>query len=99
MEQKITATEARTHFGEVMQTVMRTKQPIIVEKSGKPQMVLLSIEQYEQFKERKSKHWLEQLEQTHTLIEQGSKPLPDINETIQTMREERDAHLLDLSRR
>ncbi len=40
MQTTISATEARTHFGEIMQDAVRLQQPIVVEKAGKPQVVM-----------------------------------------------------------
>lgn len=99
MERKVTATEARTHFGELMQSVINDQNPVIVEKSGKPQVVILSVDHYQKLQQDKSNRWLSQLEDTHALIEQelDGKALPDAAEIIRQMREDRDEQLLDLS--
>jgi prevent-host-death family protein len=48
MQTVVSATEARIHFGEVMQDAVRRQQPIVVEKAGKPQVVILAYERYQQ---------------------------------------------------
>ncbi|MFO7681482.1 MAG: type II toxin-antitoxin system Phd/YefM family antitoxin [Chloroflexota bacterium] len=47
MENVISATEARIHFGELMRQVIENGAPIVVEKAGKPQVVVLSVAEYE----------------------------------------------------
>ncbi len=44
MEKKISATEARIHFGELIRTVKEEQQPYIVERDGEPYVVLRSAE-------------------------------------------------------
>ena len=98
MERKVSATEARIHFGELMQSVIQEQGPVIVEKSGKPQIVLLSVEHYKRLQQNKAQNWLSQLEQTHALIaaERKGEAAPDTADIVRRMREERDARLLDL---
>lgn len=46
MEQVVSATYARIHFGELMRQAVRTGKPVIVERAGKPCVAVLSIEAY-----------------------------------------------------
>ena len=46
--QSIAAKEAKTHFGELMDTVQR--EPVSIEKYGRPVAVVMSVEEYKQFK-------------------------------------------------
>lgn len=98
MERKVTATEARVHFGELMQSVVKDQNPIIVEKSGKPQVVILAVEHYQRLQEDQNQNWLSQLEETHALIVKDlkGKALPDPSDVIRQQRDERDAQLLDM---
>ena len=98
MERKVTATEARIHFGELMQSVVNDQNPVIVEKSGKPQVVILSVEHYQKLQEDKNQNWISQLQETHALIETelNGKELPDPSEIIREQREQRDAQLVDM---
>ncbi len=46
--QSIAAKEAKTHFGELMDTVQR--EPVSINKYGRPVAVIMSAEEYKQFK-------------------------------------------------
>ena len=46
--QSIAAKEAKTHFGELMDTVQR--EPVSIQKYGRPVAVIMSAEEYKQFK-------------------------------------------------
>jgi len=48
MMQSIAAKEAKTHFGELMDTVQR--EPVSIKKYGRPVAVIMSAEDYKQFK-------------------------------------------------
>jgi len=52
---EVTATKAKTHFGEIMQQVMR--EPVIVTKSGKEIAVIISFEEYQKFIELEDFYW------------------------------------------
>lgn len=47
MSQRISAYRARTRFGEVLDTVRYRKEPVIVEKNGKPAAVIVDLEAYQ----------------------------------------------------
>jgi len=47
MKRAVSATEARIHFGELMRHVVESQEPIIVERGGKPHVVVLSVDKYE----------------------------------------------------
>ena len=100
MEKTISATEARVRFGEMMRYVVEEQAPIIVERSGQPQVVLLSVSEYERLKAAAipGPPWHAQLAQLHARIsvELGQRSLPPAADIIRQMREERDAQLLDL---
>lgn len=46
--QSMAAKEAKTHFGELMDTVQR--EPVSIEKYGRPVAVVMSAQEYRQFK-------------------------------------------------
>jgi prevent-host-death family protein len=100
MRQRISATEARIHFGELMRQASEQKQPVIVERDGKPQIVVLAIDEYERLVagQHASTDWLAQIDQLRERIrvELGDRQMPPSEEIIRQMREERDAQLLDL---
>lgn len=100
MERTVTATQARVRFGEMMRRVVEDEEAIIVERGGEPQVVLISVEQYEQFKTRYAAEpsWEVMLDEVHQLLDRelGGRELPPAEEIVRQMREERDAHLQGL---
>ena len=100
MEHVISATQARIHFGALIQQVLEGQEPVIVERGGKPQVVVLSIAEYERMKTARQKEkWRETLAQAAQLRAEiaarlGNQPLPPSEELIRQMREERDEQLL-----
>lgn len=102
MERTVTATEARVRFGEMMRRVVEDEEAVIVERDGEPQVVLISVEQYERFKARELDEppWEVMLGEVHRLLERepGSRQLPPAEEIIRRIREERDERLQDLLR-
>lgn len=69
--QAVSATEARIHFGELMRTAVEQQQPIIVERAGRPHVVILSFEEYERLRAAQPDQpdWRILLRQAHEQIE------------------------------
>ena len=94
MLESVTATQARVHFGELLQRVIRSKQAIVVERAGKPLAVILSMEEYERLAvPEEEPPWKALVQQARAQIgaELGDQELPPAEEIIRLMREERDA--------
>ena len=102
MEQKITATNARIHFGEIMRQVTEEGEPVIVERSGKPQVVIMSVEAYEKIKAvQQQVGWQETLAQAIQVgarikARRDGQPLTPPEDVVGQVREERDAQIDDL---
>ena len=100
MERVVSATEARIRFGELMRWVVESQQPVIVERGGKPHVVVLSVEKYESLLSGKQEpeDWRELVRQAREQIqaELGERELVPPEEVLRQMREERDAQLLAL---
>jgi prevent-host-death family protein len=100
MGRVVTATEARIHFGELMREVIEHRRPIIVERGGKPQVVVLSVAEYERLlaAQPKQADWKELVRRAREQVqaELGERKLPPPEDMIREMREERDAQLMDL---
>ena len=47
MPDVVTATEAKVHFGELMRRVVERREPVYVERGGRPQVVVLAVADYE----------------------------------------------------
>ncbi|GJM41608.1 MAG: antitoxin [Ardenticatenaceae bacterium] len=95
----MSATEARIHFGELMRHVTEQNEPVFVERAGKPQVVVISVAEYENLlAQRASNNWqdtfykITELSQTIKERREGV-PLADPVEIIQEMREERSDHI------
>ena len=97
MQYTVSATDARIRFGEIMRRAK--KGPVIVERGGKPEVVVISKQQYDELISAAPKpDWRKQLEETHALIrarygEREIEPAPE--EIIRQGRENRDEQLLD----
>ena len=100
MEQTISATQARVRFGELMRQVTESHEPIIVERAGKPHIVVLSIVEYERLVQGQEHQetWQELVAQAQEQIqaELGDSDLPSPDETLGELREERDAQVMAL---
>ena len=83
-----------------MREVIESGQPVIVERAGKPQVVVLSIAEYEDLLAGQGmrEDWRVLLAQAHEQIrvDSAGRQLPPPEEMIHQMREERDAQLFDL---
>ena len=96
MNQTVSATEARIHFGEVMRRAQ--SGPVIVERGGKPDVVIISKQEYDQMVSTAPKpDWWSMVEELHTKlrVELAGRSLPDPAEMIRQGREERDDQLLN----
>ena len=100
--EKISATEARIRFGELIRRVAEKGEAIIVEKGGKPSVVVISIDEYTRLKESyKHKKWKDDLEKLRKIVakirmKRGDKPLTPPEDIIREIREERDAKFSDM---
>ena len=97
METVVSATEARIRFGDLMRRVVERRKPIIVERSGKPVVVVLSVDQYEQLLIRQRQgDWREKVQRAHrqVLEDLHGRSLPPTEHILTQLREERDEQLL-----
>lgn len=98
MARTLSATEARIRFGELMREVVERQEPVIVERGGKPQVVVLAVAEYERLlgAQREQEDWWTLVERARdqARTELGDRELPSPDEIIRQMREERDEQLL-----
>ena len=98
MSRTMNATEARVHFGELLQHVTKRQLPVVVERGGRPQAIVLPVAEYERLRSGlpKQEDWRTLLAKTRALIraQVADGPPLDVDEIIHQMREERDAQLL-----
>jgi len=97
MQRTMSATEARVHFGELMRHVVEHQEPVVVEHSGKPHVVVISVEKYERLlaAQKEGEDWRELVRQAREQIQAdlGERDLTPPEEVLREMREERDARL------
>lgn len=88
----VSATHARIHFGEVMRTAVEQSSPVVVERSGKPLVVVISVEEYEKLRGRHRQDTTSNaLDQLATLRRNGDVTIDrkSITDTINTLRGKR----------
>jgi len=96
MNRTVSATEARIHFGEIMRKAK--SGPVIVERDGKADVVVISKQEYDQLVAASSPpDWRQLLKEAHESIRTAlsNRQLPDPAEIINQGREERDDQLLN----
>ena len=98
MERTMSATDARIRFGELMRWVVESKRPVVVERGGRPHVVVISVDEYERLVagRQEGATWRDLVRQARDQIaaELGDRELPPPEDVIRQMREERDAQLL-----
>ncbi len=100
MPDVITATEARVHLGAVLDRLQDEGGPIIVERGGRAQAVLLSLATYERISDSQAGSEAKLLERARALRsrvrDQAGGPLPDPTTVLHEARDERDDDSPDL---
>jgi prevent-host-death family protein len=93
--ESVSATEARVHFGELLRRVVTTNQPVVVERSGEPQVVMMAVDEYKRLTGvgGAGAAWEAQVGHVHALIRKDmrGRKMPPAEQLIQEGREERDA--------
>lgn len=95
---RVGATEARIHFGALMRRAVEGGETILVERDGKPFVVLMSYDEYERLRAMgRRPSWEETLGQilrigAEAWVREGGPLLPP-EEVIRQGREERDRQL------
>ena len=70
---KITATEVKNHFGEYLEGAI--SEPVIIEKTGRPVVVMISVKEYERLVALEDAYWAQKAfkaEKTGYIGENGS---------------------------
>jgi prevent-host-death family protein len=97
MQKTISATQARIHFGELLRTAQEA--PVVVERDGQPQVVVLSLQAYEQLAASAAvRRQSDLLQEVHrrVRVDLAGRTLPPAEEIIQQLRMERDEPFQDL---
>ena len=99
MGRVVSATEARIHFGELMRQAVENHEIIVVERGGRPHVVVISVEEYERLlKGQQGGDWKELVHGARAQIqaELGDRTLPRPEEILDQIREGRDEQLLGM---
>ncbi|MGD9046759.1 MAG: type II toxin-antitoxin system Phd/YefM family antitoxin [Anaerolineae bacterium] len=99
MRRVVSATEARIRFGELMRQAVEDHETIIVERGGRPHVVVMSVKAYERLLKRQQQgDWKDLVRGARVQIqaELGERPLPRPEEILDQVREGRDGQLLGM---
>jgi len=93
----VSATEARAHWSRLMRQVVETDAPVIVQRRGEEQVVVLSVRRYRELTTGGATvpHWFELVTQARAAVavDLDGRSLPDAAEVVRQGREDRDAQL------
>jgi prevent-host-death family protein len=96
MDSFMSATEARVHFGEVLERVGRDGAPVIVRRGARPVAVILSFDAYQQLTARAQRtsvyRALDEVCRVRekTAVEMANVTRPSIEAILDEIRQERD---------
>jgi len=100
MERKVSATDARIHFGELMRHVVEKQEPVVVERSGEPHVVVISVDEYERLTTARQGQpdWRELVSQSRAQVraDLGDRQPEPPEKLLAEIREERDEQLASL---
>ena len=100
MEYKISATDARIGLGELMGHVVEKQEPVVVERSGEPYVVVISVGEYERLRaaQEEQEDWRELVSQARAQVraDLGDHELTAPEDMLREVREERDEQLARL---
>ena len=89
-EKRVTATQARVHFGEVLRDAQ--EGPVIVERQGTALAVVVSKQLFDQLNATERVSWRELASTSRGLIDRERRGLPPLDpvEALRVSREEMD---------
>lgn len=101
MARRVTATEARIHFGELLREVAADGESFVVERAGRPAAAIVPLKDYERLRANETEPWQESLARATRLVarireRRGDRPFPPPEEMIAESRRERDDDLTGL---
>ncbi len=90
MVRRTSARDARAHFADLLGSVYYSREPVIVERKGKPVAVVISPHQYELMKRELGRAWeaIEAL-QTRNAEQNPDEVLRDVTAVVEKVRQER----------
>ena len=97
MGRSLSATDARIHFADLMRHVVEKQEAVVVERYGEPQVVILSVDEYQRLLAAAAQRpdWQDLVsrarDQVRTDLAGGELPPPQ--EVLRRMREDRSQRL------
>jgi prevent-host-death family protein len=90
MVRHMSTTQARENFSDLLGSVYYTKEPVIVEKKGKPVAVVISPEQYAALHLEQERLWavVDQIRQRNA-DQDPDDVLADVTREVEAVRQER----------
>lgn len=89
MVKRMSSKEARDNFSDLLGSVYFTKEPVVVEKKGKPVAVVISPEQFEMLGKGSERFWatVDQIRQRNA-DEDPDEVLADVTQEVEAVRQE-----------
>src|SRR5688572_9015253 len=87
---RMSTRDARANFSELLGLVYYTKEPVVVERKGKPYAVVISPDQYAMLEKELEQSWqtLQQV-QAQNAEKDPKEVLRDVTEVVETVRRKR----------
>jgi prevent-host-death family protein len=87
---RMSTRDARANFSELLGLVYYTKEPVVVERKGKPFAVVISPDQYAMLEKELERSWqtLQQVQEQNA-DKDPEEVLQDVTEVVETVRQKR----------
>ena len=87
---RMSTKEARANFADLLGLVYYTKEPVIVERKGKPVAVVINPEEYEQYKKLQKERFFSTVDriQERNKDYDPDEVLRDVTEAVEEVRQE-----------
>ncbi len=100
MERRISATDARIRFGELMRHVVENQEPVVVERKAKPHVVVISVDEHQRLRAAhgEQQDWREPVSRARAQVraDLGHRELPPPEDMLRELRKERDEQIVGL---
>lgn len=86
---RMSAREARANFGDLLGMVFYTREPVIIEKKGRPFAVVISPEQYESMQKERERAWtVVDRVRERNIDKEPEEVLRDVTAEVEAVRQE-----------
>lgn len=90
---RMSAKEARDNFADLLGTVYYGREPVIVEKQGRPYAVVINPEEYKRYRKAAKERFFELIDeiQTKNKDSNAERILQDVTAAVEDVRQENQA--------